>query len=77
MGSLTRAGDRTDTTPGVLSGMSEQAAIIRGTLTIDSEARRGTRVNTGWTHRKDKYAGESVAQGPRGRSSRIRPTSGA
>ena len=35
-----------DTTPGVgLSGMSERAAIIGGTLTIDSEAGRGTRVN--------------------------------
>jgi PAS domain S-box-containing protein len=35
-----------DTTPGVgLSGMRERAAIIGGTLTIDSEAGRGTRVN--------------------------------
>jgi signal transduction histidine kinase len=28
-----------------LSGMRERAAIIGGTLTIDSEAGRGTRVN--------------------------------
>ena len=35
-----------DTKPGVgLSGMRERAAIIGGTLTIDSEAGRGTRVN--------------------------------